>query len=170
MSESQNQVTAVKKNPFRVWGLFAVVLVLFVGCQSPTPKGADHENRGSETATQQVGIAWLTDFEKAKAESAATGKPILLDFSASWCPPCQVMKHEVWPDPLVGQAAGTDFIPVLVDIDIPENKALAQKYGVSSIPRIILVDSEGKIQKQAGYMTAPQLLEFVGASLSPSLE
>lgn len=116
---------------------------------------------GSTDSAPVTAVAWKTDFEAALAESAKTGKPILLDFTASWCPPCIVMKKEVWPAPEVGQAVNEQSIPLLLDVDLPQNKALAARYGVSAIPTIILVDAKGEVLRSGGYMTAPEMIDFV---------
>jgi len=85
-------------------------------------------------------LEWRRDFQAAQQEAAASGKPILLDFSATWCGPCQRMKAETLTDPAV-VIAMRGYIPVAVNAD--ESPDLVRKYGVDSIPAFVVVDSTG---------------------------
>jgi protein disulfide-isomerase len=103
--------------------------------------------------------------ESALAESAKTGKPILVDFTASWCPPCKVMKHEVWPDAQVAKAANDGYVPLLVDVDDPRNAAVAERYGIRGIPTVLVLDGKGKVLRTGAYMSKDDMLGFL---LNPS--
>lgn len=73
-----------------------------------------------------------------------TGKAKVLNFSASWSPPCTKMK------PLVAEAEkryGTKVEFVTIDVDDPKNAALVQKYGVTTVPQLFFVDQSGAIQE-----------------------
>ena len=152
----------VPENPWKKRVLWLVLLVALVGLQWPMLKGTYYKHADRSTSSpESTAVDWKTDFEVALAESAKTGKPILIDFTASWCPPCVVMKKEVWPDREVGQAVNEQSIPLLLDIDLPQNKSLAIRYDVSSIPSLILVDAEGKVLRSGGYMTSSEVIDFV---------
>ena len=106
-------------------------------------------------------LALASDFPKGSPEfkvssdtalSAAqkSGKPVIMVFSAAWCPPCQAMKKDVYPSAAV-KAFHDQFIWAYLDVDDERNEGVAQKFGVSSIPHIEFLNAEGKeIDKQIG--------------------
>jgi thiol:disulfide interchange protein DsbD len=143
------------------WGMLIWVLLLgaIVYMQWPMLKGMYYKTRGAEAPVSAV--AWRTGLDAALAESAASGKPVLVDFTAAWCPPCQVMKHEVWPDPKVASAANERYIPLLVDVDDPANAGLAEKYGIGGIPTLLVLDEKGKVLRVGGFMSAGEMLKFL---------
>lgn len=116
---------------------------------------------GSPAMTVADHIAWRTNLPKALEESRMTGKPVLVDFSASWCPPCQQMRQSSWPDPRVGKAIESGYIPVLMDADSPESTEPASRYGIQLIPAVLVLDSGGNVLREGGAMTAEQLLQFL---------
>lgn len=140
--------------------IWIAVLVLIAWMQWPMIKGTLYR---FEKAPAD-GMAWRTDFQAALAESKQTGKPVLLDFSASWCPPCQVMKHDIWPDEKVRQAIETSYIPVLLDVDAAASQEVAQRYNVRSVPTILVVDKDGRVVRQEGFMSRNKTLAFLKPS------
>jgi len=98
---------------------------------------------------------WGKDLRAAMAESQRTGKPILADFSASWCPGCRQMEQQTFPDPGI-QGRLEQFIPVYVDSD--ENPDLISSYKVSGLPTIMTLSPEGKIiTRNTGFMSSNAL-------------
>lgn len=80
-------------------------------------------------------------FLAALARAKEERKPIVLDFSAEWCAPCQQMIRNVFPDPRVAELLER-FVFVTIDTD--EYPALAQKFGVVGMPDIRLLSSGGE--------------------------
>ena len=140
-----------------------VLLIGGIGyMQWPMLKGMYYKTTGAEAPASAV--TWRTDFDAALAESAKSGKPVLVDFTASWCPPCKVMKHDVWPDAKVASAVNGAYVPLLVDVDDPENADVAQKYGIRGIPTILVLDAKGQVVRTGSYMSASDLLDFLKPS------
>ena len=81
---------------------------------------------------------------------------VLVDFFATWCGPCNMLA------PVLEEVAKEHPELTILKIDVDELGALAQKYGVSSIPTLLhFVDGEQK-NKTLGFMPKPRLLAFLG--------
>src|SRR5579864_1659638 len=73
-----------------------------------------------------------------KREVIQSAEPVLVDFWADWCPPCQAMNP-------VTEALAVEFKVCKVNVDT--NQELARHYNISSIPAL-LIFKDGKIAAQ----------------------
>ena len=97
------------------------------------------------------------DFEKDVVQS---DKPALVDFWAEWCGPCKMIA------PLLSEAADeyADRLSI-VKLNVDENPNTAQKFGIRSIPTLILF-KDGAVQAQKlGAMSKSQLTDFLDSNL-----
>jgi thioredoxin-related protein len=94
------------------------------------------------------------------------GKPVVMVFSASWCPPCQAMKNDVYPSDAV-KAYHDKFVWAYLDVDEASNEKISQKFGVQGIPHIQFLDSAGNpITNQVGGTTPEEFAKALADVLA----
>jgi thiol:disulfide interchange protein len=84
-----------------------------------------------------------TNYKAALASAAKDGKPVIVVFSASWCPPCQANKKKVYPSDAV-KAYHDKFVWAYLDTDEEANAQVAKEFKVSGIPHIQFLSKAGK--------------------------
>ena len=123
-----------------------VILIAFVAVMSMALWVRPHET-----------VPWKTDFRAAQAESQRTGKPMLLDFTADWCGPCQEMRRTTWSDHQVAKAL-EQYVAVQVDLD--NNAELASRFAVNAIPYLVVLDANGHVLQTSEGLLSPE--QFIG--------
>lgn len=89
-------------------------------------------------------------------EKVSKGR-VLVDFFATWCGPCKMLAP-VLEEIDQRQEAG-DLLIVKVDVD--EVGVVAARFGIQSIPTLILFENGQAVKQTLGYMPKPQLLNFL---------
>ncbi len=82
-------------------------------------------------------------------------KTVLLDFSAVWCGPCQMIA------PIIHEIAEENEDIVVGKIDVDNDTSLAIKFGVSSIPTLVVMKNGQAIDKAVGLRSKAQILEML---------
>ena len=129
-------------------------------------------------APSEAKATWLTNFETAQARARAEKKLLLIDFTGSdWCPPCIMLERQVFAQPEFKAYAAQHL--VLLEVDFPRkkelsdeqkaaNEKLAERFAVDGFPTVVVLDSNGKILGQLGYMPGgPQAFIAALEKLSP---
>ena len=86
-------------------------------------------------------IPWLHDERAAVEQARATGKGLLVDFSAEWCAACKELDVHVFSHPDVRAEVAERFVPLKIDAteETDEIARLEAKYGVPGLPTVLLM-------------------------------
>ena len=78
----------------------------------------------------------------------------VVDFYATWCGPCKMFGP-------VFEEVSNDMDINFVKLDVDNYGDVARKYGVMSIPTIILFENGKEVNKKIGFMSKEELNEFI---------
>ncbi|MGB7156469.1 MAG: thioredoxin family protein [Tepidisphaeraceae bacterium] len=104
-------------------------------------------------------VPWRDDFAAAQAEAKASGKPMMVYFTADWCAPCHTLKGTTWADRQVEEALRA-YVPTRVDVMV--NASIAMKYDAEFLPTFVVLDAEGNVVRSAdGYRDPKEFLAWL---------
>lgn len=130
-----------------------------IACAVAWAGTASLSGQGAVQAEAVRDIPWQTNLQKASTAAVPENKPMLIEFWATWCPPCKVMDAEVYTDAGVKKAM-TKVLPVRIDVD--KQDAVARRYDVASMPTLVFADSYGnELFRFTGTVTVDTMIQLL---------
>ena len=93
--------------------------------------------------------------ENFEAEVLKSEKPVLVDFWAAWCGPCQMLL------PVIEELAGEVGDAKICKVNVDEECELAEKYSVMTIPTLIVFRDGKPAEKSIGVISKEQILKLI---------
>jgi thioredoxin:protein disulfide reductase len=93
------------------------------------------------------GVSWKPYTEATLEEAQRQGKPVIIDFYATWCTPCRELEEVTFHNASVVKEAEGEFIMIKVDVTKggnPFHERLLQQYDVKGVPTVVFLDAGGK--------------------------
>lgn len=82
-------------------------------------------------------------------------KKVLLDFWATWCGPCKMIA------PIVEEIAEENEHIILAKVDVDQEPELAIRYGISSIPTLLVFENGEKKAQMIGFRPKADILKLI---------
>ena len=92
-----------------------------------------------------------------KAQVMEADKPVLIDFYADWCGPCQMVS------PIVEEIAGERSDVSVCKVNVDEQAELAQAFRVSSIPTLVVISGGKLVNHAIGAQPKAAILDMLDA-------
>ncbi|CAK9312691.1 unnamed protein product [Citrullus colocynthis] len=93
---------------------------------------------------QVIGVHKVEEFEALVKRGNEAGKLIVVDFTASWCPPCRFIA------PVFAELAKAHVHVIFLKVDVDELKEIAEKFNVNAMPTFAFVKGGVEVHRIVG--------------------
>lgn len=97
----------------------------------------------------------ITYLKDESLEDKIGTRKVVVDFYADWCMPCNLLGE------IIEEVAETNNNVEVIKVNVDSHEELARKYGVMSIPFVLLFENGKPIKKQVGLMEKDEFLDFI---------
>jgi thioredoxin len=140
--------------------LFTVIIsLIYTSCSSGKP---DAKSASDSTANVVMPLTndnfkkTIYDYDLSKEWKYEGTLPVIIDFYADWCPPCRQLS------PLVEEIAQEYQGKILVyKVNTDQEKLLAQNLGITNLPTLLYIPSEGMPHASMGYVPKDAILKTI---------
>jgi thioredoxin len=147
--------------------LVVAVLLVLMPCSPLTIWGSAYcpitpsvQPAAVTTGGEPTKMSTALDFNRDVVLASAT-QPVLIDFHASWCPPCKRLAPEI---AALASERGDRLRVVKIDVD--QHGPLAQTQGVSSIPDVRLWLGGKEISRFSGFRTQAEVAAWIDQAMT----
>lgn len=98
-------------------------------------------------ALRGPGVSWQPYSAEVLAAAKRQQKPVIIDFTATWCSPCRELEEITFHHPEIVKKAAQEFVMVKVDLTQrgdPQHARLQQHYDVKGVPTVVFLDAQGQ--------------------------
>ena len=150
----------MKKNIKSLFSLTVILkLFLITSLSAGNPASTIKESDNKVTIvylTKETFKQMVFNYDKNKEWKYEGTKPAIIDFYASWCPPCKQLS------PLVEEIAQEYSGKIVVyKVDTDKEKILAQHLGISGLPTLLFIPAKGKPQASMGFIPKETIIKTI---------
>ena len=123
----------------------------------PLPAASGPASATASRAPVPTTVAWKPYSPKALKAALATGRPVMIDFFATWCAACKELDQKTYTDPSV-IAASSRFVCLKADFTENQDPEATRTFALQGLPTVVFLDSHGNQMKKL------RVAEFVSPS------
>ena len=100
-------------------------------------------------------MATILNNDNFEAEVLQCEQPVLVDFFATWCGPCKMIA------PVIEQIAAENTAVKVCKVDVDQSPELAERYGVQSIPTLVVIKNGEVTNRAVGFRSKADILAMI---------
>jgi thiol:disulfide interchange protein DsbD len=157
-----------------IWGILALIGAMQGNRDILQPIQLSSGGGSSITTSASSGEAMfervhsLAEMNAKFASAKAAGKPVFLDYYATWCTDCNLMKKSVFSDSQVQQYMQKNFVVIQADVSDQFDKRtqpMKDKFGVFGPPALLFFDRQGNlVKKEYGLLTKDEFMALANTA------